>query len=216
MSRLLLLCIVAAMIPSCAPQAPPPVAAPVSRFHAPLAERVAQADVVYRVGPPDVLEILAPGVPQLHGLLATVQSNGCISAGPLGEVYAAGRTALELSADLTTRLRDQTVDSTLPPGLRAKVQVREYASQTYTVIGSAAPHSGRKPFTGSDTVVSALIDAGFNHQDPKWPQQVAIQRPASQALSKETKIVEIRQMLKTGDMRQNYLLEPGDVIYVPD
>jgi len=215
MLRLLALCIVAAMIPSCAPQAPPPVAAPVSRFHAPIAERVAQADVVYRVGSPDVLEILAPGVPQLHGLLATVQSNGCISAGPLGEVPAAGRTPVDLSADLTTRLRDQTVDSNLPPGLRAKVQVREFASQIYTVIGPA-PHSGRKPFTGSDTVVSALIDAGFNHQDPKWPAQVAIQRPASQALLKETKIVEIRQMLKTGDMRQNYLLEPGDVIYVPD
>lgn len=215
MLRLFTLCLVAAMLPSCAQQAPP-VAAAVSRFHAPAAERVAQSDVVYRVGSPDVLEISAPGVPQLHGLVATVRADGQIAAGPLGDFPAAGRTIAELSADLTTRLRDQTVDSNLPPGLRATVHVAEYASQTYMVIGTAAPHSGRKPFTGADTVVSALIDAGFNHQHPKWPEQVAIQRPASQAKARETKVVEIRQMLKSGDMRQNYLLEPGDVIYVPD
>jgi len=216
MSRLLPLCILAAFIPACAPHAPPAAGAAPSRFQAPAAERVAQGDVVYRVAAPDVLEIRAPGVRQLHGLLATVQPNGQISAGPLGDLPAAGLTALELSAELTTRLRDHTVDSTLPPGLRAQVNVVEYASQSYTVIGSAAPHGGRKPFTGSDTVVSALIDAGFNHQHPKWPEQVAIQRPARHSLERETKVVEIGRMLKSGDMRQNYLLEPGDVIYVPD
>ena len=68
--------------------------------------------------------------------------------------------------------------------------------------------------TGRDTVISALAAAGFSNDS--WPQQVALSRPAKNGQPRATAIVDFKQMAMTGDMRQNYLLEENDIIYIPN
>jgi len=93
--------------------------------------------------------------------------------------------------------------------VQVKVEVAEYASKFYEVFGTAVRDAGRKPYTGRNTVISALAAAGFN--EDAWPQQVSVSRPAKNGQPRATAIIDMKQMYMTGDTRQNYLLEEGDI-----
>jgi protein involved in polysaccharide export with SLBB domain len=85
---------------------------------------------------------------------------------------------------------------------------------SYTLAGNV-PHPGPRALNSHESVVSALTAAGFNHDTRPWPNQVALRRPAKNGQPKATAVIDVRQMLQSGDMKQNYLIEPGDTLYVP-
>ena len=85
---------------------------------------------------------------------------------------------------------------------------------SYTLDGNV-PNPGPRSLNTNESVVSALVDAGFNHDTRPWPQQVALRRPAKHGQPKATAVINVRHMLESGDMKQNYLIEPGDVLYIP-
>src|SRR5689334_21622996 len=69
------------------------------------------------------------------------------------------------------------------------------------------------PYTGGVTVVGALAEAGFTITS--WPQQVRISRPAGQGHDKASVVVDFTRIWDHGDVSQNYLIEQGDVIFIP-
>ena len=161
----------------------------------------------YRVAPPDKLLIRAPGVKEIDFTTA-IRPDGKIQVNLVGEVYVAGKTPEEIGKILTAAATKYY------NGAVVQVEVAEFNSKFYTVFGTAVHNAGRKPFTGRDTVIAALAGAGFN--EDAWPQQVSISRPAKDGQIRATAIVDIKSMYMTGDTTQNYLLEEGDIIYVPD
>lgn len=162
----------------------------------------------YRVAPPDKLSIKSPGIKEIEGMVTQIRPDGKISVNLLGEIYVTNKTPEEISKLLT----DAATKYYNNP--EVKVDIAEYASKFYQVFGTAVRDGGKKPYTGRNTVITALAEAGFT--DDAWPQQVSVSRPARGAQPKATAIVDIKNMYMTGDMRQNYLLEEGDIIYVPD
>jgi polysaccharide biosynthesis/export protein len=162
----------------------------------------------YRVAPPDKLAIKAPGIKELEGLVTQIRPDGKISVNLLGEVYVAGKTPEEISKSLTEAANKYYNNADI------KVEVADYQSKHYNVIGTNIRDQGKKPFTGRDTVISALAAAGFSNDS--WPQQVAVSRPAKNGQPRATAIVNFKEMAMTGDMRQNYLLEENDIIYIPN
>lgn len=162
----------------------------------------------YRVAPPDKLQIRAPGIKELDQFVTTIRPDGKISVNLLNEVYVANKTPEEIS-QLLTQAATKYYNN-----VQVKVEVSEYASKFYEVFGTAVRDAGRKPYTGRNTVISALAAAGFN--EDAWPQQVSISRPAKNGQPRATAIIDMKQMYMTGDTRQNYLLEEGDIVFVPD
>ena len=162
----------------------------------------------YRVAPPDKLQIRAPGIKELDGVVTTIRPDGKISVNLLREIYVANKTPAEIGQILTDGAGKYYNH------VQVSVEVAEYASKFYEVFGLAVRDGGRKPYTGRNTVVAALAGAGFNER--AWPQQVSISRPAREGQPRATVIVDMKQMYMTGDTRQNYLLEEGDIVYVPD
>jgi len=162
----------------------------------------------YRVAPPDKLAIKAPGIKELEGITTTIRPDGKVSVNLLGEVYVAGKTPEEISKQLTEAANKYYNNADI------KVEVADYQSKHYNVIGTNVRDQGKKPFTGRDTVISALATAGFT--DDSWPQQVSLSRPAKNGQPRATAIVDFKQMAMTGDMRQNYLLEENDILYIPN
>src|SRR4051812_41915936 len=124
----------------------------------------------YRVAPPDKLQIRAPGIKELDQYITTIRPDGKISVNLLGEIYVAGKTPEELN-----KLISQTANKYYN-NVEVKVEVSEYNSKFYQVFGTAVREGGKKPYTGRNTVISALAQAGFN--EDAWPQQVSISRPA--------------------------------------
>ena len=162
----------------------------------------------YRVAPPDKLQIRAPGIKELDQFVTQIRPDGKISVNLLGEVYVANKTPEEISK-LLTEAAGKYYNN-----VQIKVDVIEYASKFYEVFGTAVGNGGRKPYTGRNTVISALAEAGFN--EDAWPQQVSISRPAKNGQPRATAIIDMKAMYMTGDTRQNYLLEEGDIVFVPD
>ena len=162
----------------------------------------------YRVAPPDKLMIRAPGIKELDSQTIQIRPDGKISVNLLGEIYVANKTPEELNKILTE------VASKYYNNVEVKVEVAEYASKFYQVFGTAVRDSGKKPYTGRNTVISALATAGFN--EDAWPQQVSISRPAKNGQPRATAIIDMKKMYMTGDTTQNYLLEENDIVYVPN
>jgi len=162
----------------------------------------------YRVAPPDKLMIRAPGIKEMDNVVTQIRPDGRITLNLLRDVYVANKTPEEIGRALSEAASKYYNNAAVT------VEVAEYASKFYEVFGLAVRDGGRKPYTGRNTVVAALAGAGFNER--AWPQQVSISRPARGGQPRATVIVDMKQMYMTGDTRQNYLLEEGDIVYVPD
>jgi len=162
----------------------------------------------YRVAPPDKLIIRAPGIKELDNVQTTIRPDGKITVNLLNDVFVAGKTPEEISKALTDAASKYYNNANI------KVEVADYQSKHYMVVSPNVRDQGKKPYTGRDTVISALAAAGFT--DDSWPQQVSLSRPAKNGQDHATAIIDFKHMAMTGDMRQNYLIEENDIIYVPN
>jgi protein involved in polysaccharide export with SLBB domain len=171
------------------------------------ASTVRVSAIEYRVAPPDKLIVHATGVKELDGFTTTIRPDGIIEFGLLGETPVAGKTPREIGAMLTAAA------GRYYNNVEVRVDVAEYNSQFYHVFGTAVREAGRKPYTGRNTVVSALCQAGFT--GTSWPEQVHLSRPPRDGQPRATAIIDMKRVYLDGDTRQNYLLEEGDIVYVP-
>jgi len=162
----------------------------------------------YRVGPPDKLMLRAPGIKEIEGFATQIRPDGKISLPLLGELYVANKTPEELSKMVTEAAAKYYTNA------EVRVEVAEYASKFYYVFGTAVREQGKKPYTGRNTVISALAQAGFT--EDAWPQQVSVSRPEKANQPRAMAIIDMKKMYMTGDTTQNYLLEEGDIIQVPN
>lgn len=163
---------------------------------------------VYRVAPPDKLRIVAPRVKEIDNQTVAVRSDGKISLNMVGELSVSGLTPAEISELLVQKLsKFYKADS-----IDVSVQVAEFKSRVYYVMGQVIV-PGIKPYTGSDTILKVLADAKLN--ELAWPQRVVIVRPNEDVNIKQRVTVDLKAMYETGRTEQNFLIEAGDVIYIP-
>jgi polysaccharide biosynthesis/export protein len=163
----------------------------------------------YRVAPPDKLLIHASGIQGLDGATVTIRPDGKILLNLVGELYVAGKTPNEIAKELCVAADRYYNNPTV------QVDVAEYNSKFYAVFGTAVRDPGRKAYTGRNTVVAALASAGFTER--AWPQMVHVSRPPRDPDGQPTTVVvDLKRVYLAGDTRQNYLLEEGDIVYVPE
>src|ERR1051325_6196600 len=161
----------------------------------------------YRVDPPDEIVIKAPNIKELDGARQKVRPDGKISLNMVGDVYVVGMTPNEIS-DLLKKLVTKYFEQ---PDIKVEVVAN---SKFYYVFGQGVARQGRYPYTGQDTVITALAEAGLG--ETAWPQQVRVSRPAKENGSERaTAVVDFKHIFQTGDLAQNYLLEEGDIIAFP-
>jgi polysaccharide export outer membrane protein len=193
------------------PLAAPPVKE--SKKNSDLNKWLAAVDVVvppttYRVDPPDELRISAPAVKELDNSKVRIRSDGKISLNLIGEVYVAGMSPSEISEELTRQLAKFYNKETL----YVSVEVTDFQSKKYYVFGQV-DRPGVKQYTGRDTVIKVLAEAALN--DDAWPQKVVLIRPSEDAAVRQKVTIDLKEMYKQGKADQNFLVEEGDLVYVP-
>jgi polysaccharide export outer membrane protein len=168
---------------------------------------VAERRPEYRIGVDDVLQIVVWNQPDLS-LDLLVRKDGSISAPLAGNVRAEGLTVPELERELRERLV-RFVDNP-----NVVVNPKEINSHRIFVVGSirrpdVAIGAVRPSFVlrGGNTVLEALADVEF------LPDADL----AASYVTRDDIIipVDLKALLKDGDLTQNVLLEPGDKIVVP-
>ena len=159
----------------------------------------------YVIEPPDVIQIIAPNAPEIHGMQQKVRPDGFITVYLLGDVMAAGETPEALSLKLEQQIlkfyRDVVVQVTV-----VEFNSKVYYSAGQTIIG---PH----PYTGRDTVLDAVLRGGTPRTGHL--EKVQVLRPSDDGQTVARMTVNCKVMIETGDLRQNAILEEGDIVYIP-
>jgi polysaccharide export outer membrane protein len=160
---------------------------------------------LYRLRKSDVIEIDFPLVPDFNQTVS-IQPDGYIGLKEAGELYAEGKTVPELEAALRQAYLRVLQDP------EVTVVLKDY-DKPYFVASGEVMHPGKYELRGNTTVTEALaIAGGFNGQAKR--SQVVLFRRVSDELV-ETRMLDVKQMLHSSDLKEDLHLRPGDLLYVP-
>ncbi len=173
----------------------------------------------YRLSPPDIIRIHSPQAPEVDSTVP-VRADGTIHLRLLGEVRIAGLTGREAAAKIQKELsvfyREPAVDITVErPTGRVFYLFGEVGVRGSTGFGGGGDRGGAvRPLTGRDTLMDVLTT--YPPSQNAWLSQIKVIRPDDAHPDHNQEIVvDFRKMISTGDLRQNILLQEGDIVYVP-
>jgi len=160
----------------------------------------------YRIMPPDIIQIDAEHVREIHGHREQVRADGRLTLPLLGSVYVAGKTPEEVGQELETMSRRYYDDA------EVTLRVVSYRSQKIFVFGEVSI-AGAYPYTGANTVLAMLATA----QPTRLANtsRIHIHRPDRNGELTRHMTIDLDKMVRRGDMSLNAVLEEGDIIYVP-
>lgn len=160
----------------------------------------------YRMAPPDVIQIKSKRVREMDGYSQQIRSDGNVTVPLIGNVFVAGRTPEDVSAELEALAREfyQDADVTL--------RVVEYRSKSIFVFGETSI-VGPIPYNGANTVFGTL--ALVQPTRLADPSRIQVLRPNPDGQLVRRMTVDLNDMVEKGDTSLDAVLEEGDVIYVP-
>jgi polysaccharide export outer membrane protein len=200
-----------AVNPETFPQPLPPPAPPVRQeLPPPVTENRAFVTVdgvpQYRIGPGDVLDVYVTRGPTQERLQVLVRSNGRISVS-FAEARVDGLTADQAAEEITRSLsvyfRNPQVD----------VQVKEFNSKKVSILGAVglAPRGGigTVPLTGRTTLLEVIARAGGLAANASL-DRIRVTRGST------SYTVNLYRFVQEGDLSQEFVLDAGDVVFVPE
>lgn len=160
---------------------------------------------VYRLAAPDEIQVSVRGMDTPMERRVFVRPDGLITFDLIGEVRASARTLSEVGTEIEERLHDFIVAPDVTVTLIAS------NSRHYYVFGEVN-RVGTYPLVGDVTAIEALASAGgptlLANPNGSWLARANGESPS-------TFRVRFDDITLRGDGTTNYVLQPGDVIYVP-
>ena len=163
---------------------------------------------VYVIGAGDQLQVFVWGNPELS-VSVPVKPDGTITTPLVEDVVASGKTSTQLARDVEVRLQ-QYVKSPV-----VTVTVSQFVgrySEQIRVIG-AATRPVALPYRQNMTLLDVLIAVGGISEFASGNRSSVVREHGTGV---EKIRVRLDDMLNDGDMSQNMLMQPGDILVIPE
>jgi len=159
----------------------------------------------YQLLPGDRMDLVFEFSPEFNQSV-TIQPDGYISLRGVGDIHVSSETLPELVATLET---DYSKILNKPA---ISVLMKDFESP-YFIANGQVGKPGKYILHGETTVVEGLALAGGLTEKSKHSQVVLFRRVSSQWT--EARVMNVKEMLKDKNLSEDYVLRPGDMIYVP-
>jgi polysaccharide export outer membrane protein len=159
----------------------------------------------YRLRKSDVIEIKFNFASEFDQTVS-VRPDGFITLRGLDEVYAEGMTA----ADLRSTIRQAYAATLHDP--EVTVALKDF-EKPYFIAAGAVGRPGKYELRGDATVTEGVAMAGGFTEQSKHSQVVLFRRISEERT--EARVLNIKQMLKSRNLAEDFHLRAGDLVYVP-
>ena len=160
----------------------------------------------YRITPGDVLELTFPFVPELNQTV-TVQPDGYVTLKEISDIRVQGRTLVQLRADVRDAYEPFVVNPVFT------IALKEFDAPAFVANGALAK-PGRYELRGPMTLTQALALAGGTLWGADTSHVALYRRYGRDEI--EVKQINVQRMLAKRDLSEDPLLQPGDMIVVPN
>ena len=160
---------------------------------------------LYRLHPSDVVEVTFTVAPEFNQTL-TVQPDGYVTLKDASAVLAQGLTV----AQFRDAVREAYTGYLHDP--EAAVALKDF-ERPYFVVGGEVGKPGKYELRSDTTVAEAIQVAGGFTSQSKHSQVVLFRRINDDLV--ETRLLNLKQMLKQSDLEEDAHIRAGDMVFVP-
>jgi polysaccharide biosynthesis/export protein len=160
----------------------------------------------YKIAPGDSFDINFELSPEFNQAGVAVQPDGYVTLRGVGDIKVQGQTVPELT---------QTLRAAYSKILNApiiSVVLRDF-EKPYFVADGQVGKPGKYDLRGEVTLTQAIAIAGGFTDASKHSQVLLFRRVSDQWM--EAKIINVKKMEKEGDLKEDPVLHPGDMLFVP-
>ena len=159
----------------------------------------------YQLCKDDVLQLNFTMTPDLNQTV-TVQPDGYITLQGVGDIHVEGQTVPDVAESIRLAYA-KTLHNPI-----ITVRLMEF-DKPYFIVGGEVGHPGKFELRGDTTMTQAVAIAGGFTENAKHSQVWLFRRVSNDWA--ETRQLDLKKMLKSGDLREDAHLRPGDMLYVP-